>query len=313
MDIVQKIFDTARSLNRHIILPEGSDSRIQEAARRITDQGLARVTLLHDAPIDGVEVIHPQENDDLPALIDAYHQLRAKKGVTAEHAAKVMAQPIPQAAMRVRLGMADGTVGGAITTTSDTVRAALQILGRALGQPIVSSFFLMVPPQGQPMIFADCALIIDPSADELAAIATQAARSCEQLIGESPQVAMLSFSTAGSAKHESIDRITQAVDLVRTNRPDLVIEGEIQFDAAFDQAVRERKAPNSPLSGAANVFVFPNLAAGNIGYKIAQRIGGVKAIGPILQGLDKPANDLSRGCNVDDIIAAVAITALQSK
>ncbi|MDO5706155.1 MAG: phosphate acyltransferase, partial [Paracoccus sp. (in: a-proteobacteria)] len=227
-----------------------------------------------------------------------------------------MLDPIRQAAMMVRLGLADGTVGGAVATTADTVRAALQIIGRAPDTPVVSSFFLMQPPEGSAdgaMIFSDCGLVIAPDAAELAAIALSAAESCRQLLAEQPRIAFLSFSTAGSAEHASLSRIREALARVRAAAPDIEVDGELQFDAALDDAIRARKAPGSPLSGRPNIFIFPDLAAGNIGYKIAQRLGGLTAVGPILQGLAKPANDLSRGCTTQDIIAAIAVTAVQAR
>ena len=238
--------------------------------------------------------------------------------MTADRALAEMRDPIRQAAMRVRLGQADGTLGGAVATTADTVRAALQIIGRAPGAGIVSSFFLMLscgpaaPIRGG-MIFADCGLVVEPDAEGLASIALSAADSCRRLLAEEPRVAMLSFSTAGSADHPSLLKIREALALVRAAAPGLEIDGEMQFDAALDDAIRSKKAPNSALTGRPNVFVFPDLASGNIGYKIAQRLGGLTAIGPILQGLAKPANDLSRGCSVEDIIAAAAITQMQAE
>lgn len=317
MTPIERILAAAAALDRHIVLPEGDDPRIRGAARRVADRGLARVTLMTAEPLEGVACVDPARAPELDRLAGAYFRLRAGKGMTPERAREVMAQPIPQAAMRVRLGLADGTVGGAVATTADTVRNALQIIGRAPGASIVSSFFLMLPGgadvQAQRgMIFADCGLVIVPSAEELADIAIASARSCAQLLGEVPRVALLSFSTAGSAEHESLTRLRTALQIVRQREPGLEIDGELQFDAALDDAIRARKAPRSRLSGPANVFIFPDLASGNIGYKIAQRLGGLEAVGPILQGLARPANDLSRGCSVEDIIAAVAVTAVQS-
>ena len=315
MNTLDRIFDAARRLDRRIILSEGDDPRVAEAARRLTAEGLARVTLMNGPEVAGVERILPAEAPDLAEMADHWHRLRAAKGMTAARALEEMRDPIRQAAMRVRLGQADGTVGGAITTTADTVRAALQIIGKAPGAGIVSSFFLMLPPGDAfwPMIFSDCGLVITPDAEQLAAISISAAESCRLLLDEQPRVALLSFSTAGSAEHPSLGRIREAVARIREADPDLEVEGEIQFDAAIDDAIRAKKAPDSRLTARPNVFIFPDLAAGNIGYKIAQRIGGMDAIGPILQGLARPANDLSRGCSVEDIVAACAVTAVQAK
>lgn len=317
MKPLEHIFERAAATRRHIVLPEGDDPRIRDAAVEITERGLARITLLSANPLAGVDCLDPAAAPDLDALAAAYHRLRAKKGVTPEQARATMAEPIAQAAMRVRLGLVDGTVGGAVATTADTVRAALQIIGRAPGAGIVSSFFLMLscgkeaPIKGG-MIFADCGLVIHPNAEELADIAISAAASCRQILHQTPRVALLSFSTAGSAEHESLDRVRAALAIARRRAPDLEIDGEMQFDAALDDAIRAKKAPGSQLSGQPNVFIFPDLASGNIGYKIAQRLGGIEAIGPILQGLARPANDLSRGCSAADVVAAVAITAVQA-
>lgn len=316
MKPLDRIFSAARANLRHVILPEGDDPRVADAARRLTDEGLARITMMSGPEIAGVQMIRPAEAPDLPELADHWHQMRAAKGMTAELALVEMSDPIRQAAMRVRLGQADGSVAGAVATTADTVRAALQIIGRAPDASIVSSFFLMLackddtPIKGG-MIFADCGLVVEPEAKDLAAIARASANSCRLLLNETPRVAMLSFSTAGSADHPSLIKIREAVTLVRAAEENLEIDGEIQFDAALDDAIRAKKAPDSCLTGRPNIFVFPNLSSGNIGYKIAQRLGGLTAIGPILQGLAKPANDLSRGCTTNDIVNAVAITAVQ--
>lgn len=317
MKPLERIFQAARAQPRQIILPEGEDPRVAEAARRLVEEGLAKVTLMNGPEIAGVTALNPAEAPDLVELSTHWHRMRAAKGMTAERALEEMRDPIRQAAMRVRLGQADGTLGGAVATTAETVRAALQIIGRAPEAGIVSSFFLMlscgdITPIKGGMIFSDCGLVIEPDAVELAAIARSAAASCRQVLGEEPRVALLSFSTAGSAEHPSLDRIREALSLIRAAEPDLEVDGELQFDAALDDAIRAKKAPGSRLSGRPNVFIFPDLASGNIGYKIAQRLGGMNAIGPILQGLARPANDLSRGCSVEDIIAAAAITAVQA-
>lgn len=317
MKPLDRIREVARARPRHIILPEGRDPRVAEAAAMLTGQGLARVTLMDGPGIPGVTALNPAEAPDLAELADHWHRLRAAKGLGAAAALQQMRDPIMQAAMRVRLGQADGTVGGAVATTADTVRAALQVIGRAPGAEIVSSFFLMLscgpgaPVKGG-LIFADCGLVVEPDAAQLAQIAMTSARSCRQVLDETPRVALLSFSTAGSADHPSLARIREALALVRAAEPDLEIDGEMQFDAALDDAIRARKAPGTTLSGRPNVFIFPDLASGNIGYKIAQRLGGLTAIGPILQGLAKPANDLSRGCSTQDIIDAATITAIMA-
>ncbi|MDS1136870.1 phosphate acetyltransferase [Nitratireductor indicus] len=323
-----RIYDIARTAQRYILLPEGDDPRIQRAAVRAVREGLARVTLLGDPSVlrpaleelgagGLVGIIDPDRADDIDELAREYHRLRAHKGVSLQQARAGVADPMIQAALRVRLGQADGTVGGASHTTSQTLRAALQLIGPASGVSVVSSFFLMLSCETRAavkggMIFADCGLNVLPDAGELASIARASAVTCRQLLNEEPRVAMLSFSTAGSAEHASLGRIRQAVSMIREAEPDLEIDGELQFDAAIDDAVRKHKAPMSRLSARPNVFIFPDLASGNIGYKIAQRLGGLDAIGPILQGLALPANDLSRGCSVDDVLAAIAITAVQA-
>lgn len=317
MKPLERILAAARATPRHIILPEGDDPRVAEAARRLAGEGLARISLMNGPQIDGVTMIAPAEAPDLDHLAQHWHRIRMARGMTPERAVIEMRDPIRQAAMRVHLGQADGTVAGAVATTADTVRAALQIIGRAPGAPIVSSFFLMLACEGGSpikggMIFADCGLVVDPDAVALAAIARASADSCRRILSEVPRVAMLSFSTAGSADHPSLAKIREALALVRAADPDLEIDGEMQFDAALDEAIRAKKAPESTLTGRPNVFIFPDLASGNIGYKIAQRIGGMTAIGPILQGLAKPANDLSRGCSPQDIVNAAAITAAQA-
>ncbi|GIT92213.1 phosphate acetyltransferase [Jannaschia pagri] len=311
--------DRAKAARHHIVLPEGTDPRVQEAAARATSEGLARITLLAPegtAMPDGVTGEDPTKSARRDAMSAAFLRARAKKSPTQDQADAAINDPLTWAALMVREGLADGTIGGAVATTSDTVRAALQMISTAPSAPMVSSFFLMVLPDshptrpGQGLIFSDCGLVIEPSATELAAIAAQATASAAALLPEPPKTAMLSFSTMGSAKHSNVNKVTEALEIARTNGL-TDIDGELQFDAAFDSSVGAKKAPSSGVAGQANVMVFPNLDAGNIGYKIAQRIGGATAIGPVLQGLAKPANDLSRGCTADDIIDMIAVTSAQ--
>lgn len=330
MKPLDRILETAKAAPRHIVLAEGEDPRIAEGAVRAVRAGIATVTLVGRRPVveeklaamgaaaGEVRIEDPASSPLTERLANAYHDLRRSKGVDAEAAAEAVLSPLVFAAMMVREGEADGTVGGAVATTADTVRAALQTIGRAPGVGLVSSFFMMMlcAPHHQKKgayVFADCGLVVDPDAAGLADIAVMSARSYEALAGKPPKVAMLSFSTAGSAAHERVSKVVEATRLARTAAPDLVIDGELQFDSAFVEAVSAAKAPASVLHGEANVFVFPNLDAANIGYKIAQRIGGATAIGPILQGLAKPANDLSRGCDADDVFHMIAVTVIQAQ
>lgn len=330
MTVLEALQQRAKARPAHIVLSEGHDPRIVAAAIEAATSGLARITLVGDAKIvaDGLGAAGGAASDTLiiadptthPLAGDiatAFYELRKHKGVTPESAATLTRDPLVFSAMLVRMDHADGTVGGAVHTTSDTVRAALQVIGKAKGAALVSGFFLMVLPEGHPsgrdaMIFSDCGLVIDPNATELAAIAAQSAGSYRALIQDTPKIGLLSFSTKGSARHPNVTKVTQAAEILAAEHPELEADGELQFDAAFVPSVGTRKAPGSSVAGHANVMIFPNLDAGNIGYKIAQRIGGCAAIGPILQGLAKPANDLSRGCTADDVLSMIAVTALQS-
>lgn len=328
MDTIDGILTIARALKKRICLAEGEDPRIVEAAVRATRDGLAKIQLIGDAASieaqlaeagggAGIDVIDPATSPKTADYAETYLELRRHKGMDAEEALAIMKTNLGFAAMMVRRGDSDGTIGGAVATTADTVRAALQIIGKAPGIDVVSSSFLMTlkAPFHRTIAFADCGLIMQPTAQELASIAIATANSFAALTGQTPRIAMLSFSTMGSVPagaHESIERIRTAVRLVRASEPELVIDGEIQFDAAMTPEISAKKAPTSQLSGDANVFVFPSLSAGNIGYKIAQRIGGAVALGPILQGLAHPANDLSRGCAAEDVYQMIAITSAQS-
>lgn len=330
MKPLERIIATAQQAPRRIVLAEGEDPRIIEAAVRAKREGIATITLvgnrdiieqrLTDAGADRQEfrIEDPASSPLAFRLATAYFELRKAKGVDAAAAAEALRSPLIFAAMMVREDEADGTVGGAVATTADTVRAALQTIGRAPGVGLVSSFFLMMLCQPHhakkgAFVFADCGLVVDPDAAGLADIARMSARSYQALAGGAAKVAMLSFSTNGSAAHERVSKVVEATRLAHAADPDLVIDGELQFDTAFVEAVSASKAPNSALHGEANVFVFPNLDAANIGYKIAQRIGGADAIGPILQGLAKPANDLSRGCTAEDAFHMIAVTVVQAQ
>ncbi|MEJ6781124.1 phosphate acetyltransferase [Aminobacter sp. Piv2-1] len=329
MKPLERILLAAKAAPRRIVLPEGEDPRVVEAALRSVREGVAQITLVGGREIveqcleaagasgEKIRIEDPASSPLTPSLAAAYHELRRGKGVDATAAAEAVRCPLVFAAMMVREGEADGTVGGAVATTADTVRAALQCIGRAPGVGLVSSFFLMMLCQPYHVkkgafVFADCGLVVDPDAAGLADIARMSARSYQALAGAPAKVAMLSFSTNGSAAHERVSKVVEATRLAHAADPDLVIDGELQFDTAFVEAVSAAKAPNSALHGEANVFVFPNLDAANIGYKIAQRIGGAEAIGPILQGLAKPANDLSRGCSADDVFHMIAVTVVQA-
>ncbi len=332
MHLVDQIKAKARANLQTVVLPEGYDDRMIEAAARIDAENLANVVLLGKpetlnakaaslgVSLTGVTLIEPKNSESLPAYIDELVELRKKKNLSRDEAITMLtaADNLYFAAMMVRRGEAGGAVAGAANTTGDVLRAAFQVVGTAANMKTVSSVFLMVtksPDFGENgvLCFADCAVNPNPDAQALAEIAVSTAASCKSFLGVDARVAMLSFSTKGSAAHSDCDKVLSALEIARKLAPDLAIDGELQADAALIPKVGEKKAPGSAVAGRANTIIFPDLDAGNIGYKLVERIAGAEAVGPIIQGLAKPINDLSRGCSVDDIVSVAAITAVQAQ
>ena len=324
IELLKKVKLKAKERGKTIVLPESHDERILKAAEIIVNEEIAKVITLgneekirSDASKLGVNLakirlIDPLKSDKLSDFANIFFNLRKHKGISIEQAHETVKKDLFFGAMMVKESMADGSVAGSTAATGDVLKAAFQCVGMPKGISIVSSFFLMIYPE-RVFSFADCAVVPNPDKDQLADIAITTADNHKKLTGENPNVAMLSFSTKGSAKHELVDKVLEATKIAKEKRPDLNIDGELQFDAAIISSIGKRKAPDSQVAGKANVLIFPDLNAGNISYKIAQRLGGAEAVGPIVQGLKKPLFDLSRGCSVDDIVNTVAIACLMAE
>jgi phosphate acetyltransferase len=330
MDLMKQFWEQAKSDIKRIVLPEGEEERTIQASAIIKHQGLAELTLLGNVEkikskaqslnvdIDGIEIIDPETSEKTTEYANGFFELRKSKGVTLEKAEKTVKDTMYFGTMMVKLGHADGMVSGALHTTGDLLRPGLQVIKTAPGISTVSSFFIMLVPNSTygnngMFLFSDCAVNPNPTAEQLAAIAISTADTAKSLCNMEPKVAMLSFSTKGSADHELVEKVRKATEIAKKLRPDLLIDGELQLDAAIVGKVASQKAPGSPVAGQANVLVFPDLQAGNIGYKLVQRLANADAIGPVCQGFAKPINDLSRGCNVEDIVNVVAVTAVQAQ
>ncbi|MEG2018009.1 MAG: phosphate acetyltransferase [Clostridium sp.] len=330
MSFTQKVWKLAQQNVKTIVLPEGEEERNLKAAEIIHTNKIADVVLVGNEAavkanaksfgvnVEGIKIMDPETSEKTAEYAKAFYELRKNKGMTEEKALATVKDPVYYGTMMVKMEDADGLVSGAIHSTGDLLRPGLQIIKTAPGTKVVSSFFVMEVPNSPygfegTLLFGDCAVNPNPTAEELASIAISTAENAKALCGMDPKVAMLSFSTMGSAKHENVSKVVEATQIAKEARPDLAIDGELQLDAAIVGKVASLKAPGSEVAGNANVLIFPDLQAGNIGYKLVQRFAGAEAIGPVCQGFAKPINDLSRGCSVDDIVNVVAITAVQAQ
>lgn len=323
---IDTLIDRAKADKKTIVLPEGNDERILEAAQEALAQGIANIIILGDTDeiaakgynLEGATIIDPETSDKQEEFAELLYELRKAKGMTPEEAKELVKDPIHFAVLMVKSGLCDGLVGGACHATIKILSPSLKIIKTAPGEPMVSSFFIMDVPGSEfgengLFLFADCALEIQPTSEKLAHIANQTDKSFKRLIGDDPRIALLSHSSHGSAVNDDSTKVVKAVEYIRENYPDIVADGELQLDAAIVPELGASKAPDSPVAGKANVLIFPDLDAANIGYKLVQRLGGAKAYGPVLQGLAAPVNDLSRGCTAEDVVGVIAITCVQAQ
>jgi len=330
MNFIEEIKEKARKDLKSIVLPETDDLRVLQATEKILKEGFSNIILVgneeiiktlankNNINIEGAQIVEPSKSEKYNEYVNKFYELRKNKGITIEQAKEMILNNVYFGMMMVKNEDADGLVSGAAHSTADTLRPALQILKTAPGTKLVSAFFLMIVPdceygENGTFVFSDCGLNQNPTSEELSEIAISSAKSFEQLVGKDSKVAMLSYSTYGSAKSELVDKVVEATKLVREKAPELKVDGEMQLDAAIVEEIGQKKAPGSEVAGHANTLIFPDLNAGNIGYKLVQRLAKAEAYGPLCQGIAKPVNDLSRGCSSDDIVGVVALTAVQAQ